>query len=96
MANTGRKRSKPRSKAPTDSFDEWASAKVNAFLWDNWPEDLVEEIDQVLKMNDSGSHRIAITDMIERMSTVHGISVGKDTMQKYVRKQLGRSSWSRK
>lgn len=69
---------------------------MNKSLWDNWPEELLREIAQALEMNDSGSHRISLVDMIERMATVHGVSIGKDTLQKYVRKQLGRSSWSKR
>ena len=96
MAKSGQKRSKPRARAHSESFDEWAGAKKNTSIWDNWPEEALAEIVQALEMNDTGSHRIAITDMIERMAAVHGVSIGKDTLQKYVRTQLGRSSWSRK
>jgi len=81
-------------------FEQWAQENAGSArgvpVWMSWPENVRDEIGQVLTHNDSGAAPIARSAYLRRMREKHEISVGDCTLTKYVRVALGRTSWSKK
>lgn len=63
--------------------------------WRGWPVALIDEIDRVIRHNDANpTARVERNAFLKRALEVHGVRVGRSSLDHYLKTQRGRKNWT--